>query len=184
MIRDRSKDIIDEFYKALADPTYTLPPEEENHLARLKAVFTRWMENPLITDTQMRDFIITNYGVGRSKAYDDISIVKACFGNIPKADKEFQRQKANHLLEQAGAAALAGDDKQAKALTKIAEVIVKTNRLDQPEGEELPWDEIIPKDESFSVDPAVIGIEKVPGIEEKARRLLDRYNRDIDDDRY
>lgn len=182
MLRDRRKDIVDEFYKALADPKYSLPPDEQEHLTRLKAVFARWMENPLITDTQMRDYIMTTWNLGKSKAYDDISIVKACFGNLPKADKEFQRQKANHLLEQAAAAALAGDDRQAKALTKIAEVLVKTNRLDQPEGEELPWDEIVPKDESFSIDPAVIGIEKVQGIEDKAQRLLDRYNRDIDDD--
>ena len=103
-------------------------------------------------------------------------------GSAPKADKEFQRLRANHLLEQAAAAALAGEERQAKALTKIAEAIVKANQLDEPEGEDYPFDEIVPRDESFSVDPEVIGIKKVPGIEEKARKLLKQYTQEIDDD--
>lgn len=181
MIPGKKGDVIDKFYRALSDPTYQLKDVEQERLDRLKAVFARWLENPLITDTQMRDYIMTQYGVGRAKAYDDISVVKACFGYMPKADKEYQRMKANRLLEKAAAAAEAGDDKQAKALTKIAETLVKVNHLDQPEGEEFPWDDIIPKDESFSVDPAVIGIEKVPNIEEKARKLLERYTADIDE---
>lgn len=181
MVRDRRGDVIDKLYRALSDPTYKLAEPEQERLDRLKAIFARWQENPLITDTQMRDYIISQFAVGRSKAYEDISIVKACFGYMPKAEKEFQRMKANRLLEKAAAAAEAGDDRQAKALTKIAETIAKVNHLDQPEGEDFPWDEIVPKDESFSVDPAVIGIEKVPGIEEKARKLLERYTADIDE---
>lgn len=182
MPQNFKRDIIDHFYKSFSDPDFKLPPDEEAHLTRLKAVFTRWLENPLITDLQMRDYIVSVYGLSRQKAYDDIHIVKACFGCAPKADKEFQRQRANHILEQAAASAMAGDDKQAKALTKIAETIVKANRLDEPEGEEFPWDDIIPKDESFSVDPEVIGIKKVPNVEKKARELLARYERDIEDD--
>ena len=89
--------------------------------------------------------------------------------------------RANRLLEAAQAAALAGDDKQAKSLTKIAEVIVKTNQLDQPDGEDYPWEEIVPRDESFSVDPETIGIAKVPNIEEKVKKLLAQYTSEIDD---
>lgn len=181
MARSKNGDAVDNLYRALSDPKFHLTEQEQARLDRLKLIFARWQENPLITDTQMRDYIMTQFGVGRAFAYDDIAVVKACFGYMPKADKEYQRMKANRLLEMAAAAAEAGDDKQAKALTKIAETLVKVNHLDQPEGEDFPWDEIIPKDESFSVDPAVIGIEKVPGIEEKARKLLAKYTADIDE---
>lgn len=176
-----NNDLIDAFSRALEDPTAKLPEPEQTRLERMKAVFARWLANPLITDSMMRDYIITNFGVGRIQAYRDIALVKVLFGNAPKADKEFQRMRANRLLEQASAAALAGEEKQAKALTKIAEAIIKANQLDETDGEDYPWDEIVPRDESFSVDPAVIGIEKVPDIEKKASRLLKQYEREIDD---
>ncbi len=181
MPKDPNRDLIDAFSKALENPNHKLPPADQVRLDRLKSIFTRWMGNPLITDAQMRDYIITQFAVGRAQAYNDIALVKVLFGHAPKADKEFQRMKANHLLEQATAAALAGDDKQAKALTKIAETLIKANQLDEPDGEDYPWEEIVPRDESFSVDPEVIGIKKVPGIENAARKLLKRYTQEIDE---
>ena len=182
MPKNPNRDIIDAFSKAIENPKYKLPPADQARLDRLKAVFARWMENPLLTDTMMRDYITTYFGVGRIQAYNDIALVKVLFGNAPKADKEFPRMRANRLLENAAAAAVAGDEKQAKTLAKIAETIVKANRLDEPDGEDYPWEEIIPRDESFSVDPAVIGIQKVPGIEKKAAALLEKYTREIDAD--
>ncbi len=182
MAKDPNRDLIDAFSRALEDPAAKLPEPEQTRLERLKAIFARWMSNPMITESMMRDYIITQFSVGRIQAYRDIALVKVLFGSAPKADKEFQRLRANHLLEQAAAAALAGEERQAKALTKIAEAIVKANQLDEPEGEDYPFDEIVPKDESFSVDPEVIGIKKIPGIEEKARKLLKQYTQEIDDD--
>ena len=58
--------------------------------------------------------------------------------------------------------------------------MAKVNQLDEPEGEDFPWDDIKPKDYSFSVDPSVIGIEKEPNIEEKSRKLLAKYTQEID----
>ena len=109
-------------------------------------------------------------------------MIKAVFGNVPKADKELQRYKANRLLDMASAAALAGNDRKAKALTKIADSLVRVNQLDEPEGEDFPWDEIVPKDYSFTVDPRVIGIEPEQDIEAKSRRLLKQYTQDLDQD--
>ncbi len=181
-MRNPNRDIIDHLTRALEDPDYQLPEREAVRLERLKAIFAHWMEHPLLTDAMVRDWIITLYHVGRAQAYNDIAVVKVVFGTAPKADKEFQRYRANKLLEMAAAAAMAGNDKKAKALTKVADSIVKANNLDEAEGEDYPFDEIVPKDESFSVDPEVIGIKKVQGIEEQARRLLEKYTQEIDSD--
>ena len=75
---------------------------------------------------------------------------------------------------------MAGNDKKAKALEKIAATMVKVNQLDEPEGEELPWDDLKPKDYSFSTDPRIIDIEPEPNIEEKSRKLLAKYLHEID----
>ena len=180
MNKKRETDTLDAFANALANPNFKLSPQSEVRLNRLKQIFCRWMENPMIRDIDMRNWIMDNFGVGRDVAYSDMNLVLRLFGSAPKAEKEFQRMRANRLVEKAAAAAIAGDDKQAKSLIKIAEVIVKINQLDQPDGEDYQWDQIIPKDESFSVDPEVIGIKKVPGIEEKAKKLLARYTSEID----
>ena len=181
MPQKRETDILDAFTKAIENPNFKLPPQSAVRLERLKKIFARWMENPMIPTEQMRDYITTQFGVGKDVAYSDMNLVVRLFGSAPKAEKEFQRARANRLLEKATAAALAGDDKQAKSLTKIAEVIIKANQLDQPDGEEYKWDQIVPVDESFSVDPEIIGIKKVPGIEEKARKLLAHYTSEIED---
>ena len=175
------RDIEDVLSEAIEKPDMFISEKDRERLERMKAVYARWLENPLLTDTNMRDFIMANYKVGRAMAYQDIALIKAIFGNAPKMDREFQRYRANHLLAKAAAAALAGNDKKAKSLTKIAETLIKANNLDEPEGEEMKWTEIKPKDYSFTVDPTVIGIEKEPGIEDKARKLLKQYTQEIDD---
>lgn len=178
--KNPNRDLIDTLSRSLENPDMKLPEAESARLERLKAVFAHWMEHPMLTDSMIRDWIIARYKVGRAQAYNDIALVKVIFGNAPRADKEFQRYRANALLEMAYAAAAAGNDKKAKALTKIADSIAKINRLDEPEGEDFPFDEIIPKDESFSVDPEVIGIKKVKGIEVISAKLLRKYTLEID----
>ena len=179
--KNPNSDIIDAFTRSLEDPSFQLQGPMQARLERLKAIFARWLSNPLLTKTQMRDYITTNYDVGVVQAYHDLSLGEVLFGSAPKANKEFIRIKVNHILEKATAAALAGDGKQAKSLTKIAEALSKANRLDEPEGEEYPWDDIVPVDESFSLDPTILGIEPIPDIERKAKALLERYNKDIDE---
>lgn len=181
-MKNPDRDIIDHLTRALEDPSYELPAREAARLNRLKAIYAHLMEHPLLTESMVRDWVMTVFHIGRAQAYNDIAVVKVIFGTVSKADKEYQRWRANKLLEMAAAAALAGNDRKAKALTKVADSIVKANNLDEAEGEDYPFDEIVPKDESFSVDPATIGIEKVPGIEEKARKLLLKYNQEIDAD--
>lgn len=180
--KDTSRDILDLFQTALEKPNTHLSPADQQRLDRLKNVYTHWLDHPLMTDTMIRDYMMATFGIGRAMAYNDIALLKAAFGNVSRADKEFQRVRANRLLEMAAAAAMAGDERKAKSLTKIAEAIVKANQLDEPEGEDFPWDEIVPKDESFSVDPEVIGIKKVPDIENKARLLLKKWTQEIDGD--
>lgn len=182
MPKNPNRDIIDHLSRALEDPEYQLPERDAARLTRLKSIYAHWMDHPLLSEAMVRDWIINLYKIGRAQAYNDIAVVKVVFGSVPRADKEFHRYRANKLLEMAAAAAMAGNDRKAKALAKVADSIIKANKLDESEGEDYPFDEIVPKDESFSVDPSVIGIEKVPNIEESARKLLEKYTREIDGD--
>jgi hypothetical protein len=173
-------EFLDLIFAKMEDDSLQLTTSQQIRFERLSDAYTHWLSNPMLPDNRIRDYIMARHSVTSRVAYQDIAIIKALYGRIPLANKEQMRHKANHLFDMATAAALAGDDKKAKALTKIAEGIVKNNRLEESDGEDFPWDDIIPKDISLSVDPAVIGIEPVPNIQEKAAKLLKRYTEDID----
>jgi len=149
-------------------------------LERLRDVYTIWLDKPTMTDADIRDYIMVNYESTKSAAYTDIALLKTVLGNVPVANKEFYRYKANYILDQAHAAAVAGNDRKAKALTKIAEGIAYNNRTNEDDGEKLPYDEIVPKDLSFTLDPSAAGVKPVPGIVEKAKKLFKKYEEDID----
>lgn len=174
------KDTIDLVVKAMFDSSVELSTTDQEMLVRLRDVYTFWLEKPTLTDSKIRDYLMVNYQLSRTQAYSDISHIKMVLGNVPVASKEFFRYKANHILDEAHAAAIAGNDRKAKALTKIAEAIVYNNRTDQDDGEKIPFDEIVPQDLSFSVDPAVAGVKAIPGTKEKALKLLKKYSDEIE----
>ena len=171
---------LDLIFAKMEDDSIILTDDQQSRFERLNDAYTHWLSNPLLPDNRIRDYIMARYGVTTRIAYQDIAIIKALYGRVPLANKEQMRHKANHLFDMAAAAALAGNDAKAKALTKIAEGIVKNNRLDESDGEDYPWDEIVPKDMSLTVDPTVIGIEPIPNIQVKAAKLLKQYTEDID----
>lgn len=173
-------ELLDLIFAKMEDDSIELTHSQQTRFNRLNDAYTHWLSNPILPDNRIRDYIMNRYGVTSRVAYQDIAIIKALYGRVPLANKEQMRHKANHLFDMATAAALAGNDKKAKALTKIAEGIVKNNRLEESDGEEYPWEDIIPKDLSLSVDPSVIGIEPIPNVQEKAAKLLKRYTEDID----
>lgn len=149
-------------------------------LDRLRDTYTFWLDKPTLTDTNIRDYLMVNFGVSRSQAYNDIAILKTVLGNVPTASKEFFRYKANHILDEAHTAAIAGNDRKAKALTKIAEIIAYNNRTNEDDGEKLPFGDIIPKDLSFTLDPEAAGVKPVPGVREKAQKLFEKYKEEIE----
>lgn len=175
-------DTMDIVVKAMFDSSVELSETDALMLARLRDVYTFWLEKPTLTDSKIRDYLMVNHKISRSQAYTDIAHIKMVLGNVPVANKEFFRYKANHILDEAHTAATAGNDKKAKALTKIAEAIVLNNRTNIDDGEKLPFDEIVPKDLSFSIDPAVAGVKPIPGIKEKTRKLLEKYSDEIEFD--
>jgi hypothetical protein len=179
-----SEDKVDMLAAAMEDESKQaeLCDRDREHLKRLKDIYAYWLDHPMLTDLRVRDYIMTTQGQNKMQAYRDLYLVKLLLGNAPKANKEFMRYRSNYLYEMAAAAAIAGNDSKAKALTKIADGIVKANQLDVPEGEDYPFEEIVPKDYSFSVDPTVIGITPEPDVKTKAMRLLKQYAEEIDAD--
>lgn len=181
MIRkNRDNETLDLMARKMEDDSIVLSAPQQAHFERLHDAYTHWLSNPLLSDNRMRDYMMAMHGISTNQAYRDLALIKLLFGSVALANKEQMRYKANYLYDAAAAAALAGNDKKAKALTKIADGIVKNNRLEDNEGEGLPWEEIVPVDISLTVDPTVIGIIPEKNIKAKAAKLLKQYTEDID----
>lgn len=176
----KENETLDLIVRKMENDSIILTDSQQVHYDRLRDAYTHWLSNPLLSDNRMRDYLMATHGVSTSQAYRDITLIKMLFGSVAVSNKEQMRYKANYLYDAAAAAAMAGNDAKAKALTKIADGIVKNNRLEEAEGEDYPWEEIIPVDISLTVDPSVIGITPVPNIRDKAAKLLKRYTEDID----
>ena len=175
-------DRLEVVYEALFSPEeqQKLSEGDRAMIERLQDAYTTWISKPVMSDIAIRDYLMTKHSLSRSQAYKDIAIIKVLLGNVPLATKEFFRHKANFILDEAYAAATAGNDKKAKALTKIAEAIVYNNRTNEDDGEKYPWDKIVPKDASFSINPEDAGVQSVRGISEKAKKLKEKYEEDFE----
>jgi hypothetical protein len=173
--------IIDKMNTLLFDPMPAeTPPHERAMLIRYRDAFTYWLDNPLNSDANIRDYLITNHKIEKSQAYRDIANIKLLLGNVRNAGKEWHRHRVNVLLEKAAAAAIEGRTAEATALSKVATAFIKNNKLDLEDGEQLPFDEIIPPAFEPTSDPAAIGLKPLPNLRRRIAELKEKYIGEIE----
>ena len=167
----------------------TLTPLQQKQMKRYKAAFSVWLDKPILSDVQIRNYLKKEFGISTQQAYNDIHNIKYLLGNINHAGKEWQRYKADQLISEAIAVLEPEEGRPpvdkydimiAETKLKAAKVLVAVHKLNKDEGEEVPWDDIIPHDWEPTSDPSVIGLKPVKNIREKIKKLKKKYNQDID----
>jgi hypothetical protein len=173
--------IIDKMNTLLFDP---LPADASPHdraiIIRYRDAYTHWLDNPLESDADIRDYLINHHHIEKSQAYRDITNIKLLLGNVRNAGKEWHRHRVNVLLEKAAAAALENRTAEATALSKVATAFIKNNRLDIDDREQLPFDEIIPPTFEPTTDPTVIGLKPLPNLRRRIAELKEKYIGEIE----
>lgn len=104
------------------------------------------MENPLISDTELVDFLTTGCAgnctpVSQSQAYRDLAALSRIAGNIQLAAKNWYRYMVIQACQKGIAIAMERGD--VKGIAACAAVITKAKQLDK-EDTEINWEEIIP----------------------------------------
>jgi hypothetical protein len=175
------QNIIDKMDTLLFDPLPAdISPHERAMMVRYRDAYTHWLDNPLESDADIRDYLINNHHIEKSQAYRDIANIKLLLGNVRNAGKEWHRHRVNVLLEKAAAAALEGRTAEATALSKVATAFIKNNKLDLEDGEQLPFAEIIPPVFEPTTDPTVIGLKPLPNLRQRIEDLKQKYIGEID----
>ena len=172
---------IDRINKSLFDPMPDdIAPQDEVITKRYRDAFTHWLDNPMASDADIRDYLMNNYQLSKSQAYRDISNIKLLLGNVRNAGKEWHRHRVNVLLEQGAKAAQEGNTAEATAISKIATAMIKNNRLDVNDGEQLPYDEIVPPVWEPTTDPTAIGLKPIPNLRQRMDDLYKRFGDEIE----
>ncbi|WP_299576666.1 hypothetical protein [uncultured Sunxiuqinia sp.] len=155
-----------------------VPVAYQERIKRLRVAYTFWYEFPTKTETDIRNHLMSEFGVVKSTAYEDIQITKVLLGDIKNPAKEWVRFQVNAMLDEAYKKAKDQDD--AKAMVMAADKKGKYNMLDKPDAEPLPFGEIVPQPFEPTDDPSPLGIKKDPNIRARKKKMLEKYMNEIE----
>jgi hypothetical protein len=163
-----------------SDGNVVFDKHEQDMIIRFRAAFTKWLSEPHLRDTQMINYLVHQYGISERQAYRDLPKIKSLIGNVNVAGKEFQRHRANEMIlkgyEVAKNAESHFEVKQAMAMIRAGEALVKVHKLDKEDLDNLPFEDIIPLELEPSTDISVIGRRKIENLEELKNKLRKKYD--------
>lgn len=142
-------------------------------LQRLRGIYAYWLQFPSKFDKEIVDYDMKKFKVGRAQAYDDLHLTQILMGNLQQTSKEFMRWKINRDLEED--LRLARQRGDLRAAASIEKNRIMNNRTDKDDEPELEFDKIVPQQFEMTDDPTVIGIQKVPGLRDRIRKLEKKY---------
>jgi len=146
---------------------------------KYEAVFAKWLDDPYITDTEMRKYVMKKWGVTYTSAYQTINAVKQMLGNVSIAAKEWQRYTAVEMIKSGYTIIKEAKEKidvlRGEGLIKAGLALCKITKLDKEDIELPPWDEIKPLNIEPTGDVSVLGMQKTENLNELQRRMRKKY---------
>ena len=142
------------------------------HLVRLRDMYCYMIENPSKAD---RDFIERygkQYNISKSKLYADLAIVKDLIPMMTERKKEYYRWKVSTVLEEV--IDEAREEGDLKTMAKAAADLGKLMRVDEPDEQTVPYEDIVPAAFVLSGDPSVAGFKPMTNKEERIAKLMKR----------
>jgi hypothetical protein len=113
---------------------------EHRIMLRYQACFIYWNDHPDFTDTQVAKYLMDNFDISHSQAFRDIPIIERLLGSVKKSSKEWTRYRVTQLAFQDHQLAIV--DKQFTSAAILLDKLIKANKLDQPDTDDINWDEI------------------------------------------
>lgn len=152
-------------------------------ILRLRSAYTYWNEFPTTGDKQIRDFLMEQFGVEKTAAYEDIKLIKTLIGETSETSKSFHRWKFNQMTQETYDEAKEVGNMIVMAMTTAN--YGKYNQLDKEDATVIAWDDIAIQPFEPTSDPSVLGIKPVANIEARIEALKQKYmSEDIEDITY
>lgn len=140
---------------------------------RIRDLYSYVIANPDTKDRQFVERAVSIFKVSQSCAYNDLAIIKALLPMLSKASRDFHRWRANEMLLETYRMAKARKD--TKTMERAASSYAKYNRVDLEDEQLIPYDEIVVQPFTATDDPTPLGIKPIPNIQERIKKMLDKY---------
>ena len=164
-------------FKDKDESTTLLSPREMEIKKRMMLCVSKKMEEPLIPDTELVNFLLHGCGgntepVSQSQAYRDIGMINRLVGNIQLAAKAWYR----YMIVEGGKKAfnMAMDKEDAKGAAAL-DKIGKYTRSDK-EDEKFDYSQLVPPSFEPSDDVTLLeGLEPIENLEEERIRMRSMF---------
>ncbi len=153
-----------------------LPARVTERIGRIRQTYNYWCRYPNKSEKDIQEYIRAHWDVGRSVAYQDYWLIKTLLGSFQQSSRDYHRWRFNTLImEQYYKSVEQNDTKSAIAALNA---YAKYNKLDAPDDAGHDYDLITPQTFEPSSDPTTIGIKPVKDLDNKVRRLIQKYNQE------
>ena len=143
--------------------------KQVEHVLRLREMVTWVIANPDAKDRQFVDEIKQRYGISHVTAYADLKIIKSVLPNLAESTRDYHRWRFNEMILETYQ--MAKKRKDTKTMEKAASSYAKFNRIDVEDETAVPYHMIVVQPFFPTTDPRVVGINPVPNIDERIRKL-------------
>lgn len=165
-------------FKDKDESTTLLSGREMEIKKRMMLCVSKKMEEPLIEDTEIVNFLMNGCGgnaepVSKSQAYRDIGMINRLVGNIQLAAKAWYR----YMIVEGGKKAfkIAIDKEDAKGAAAALDKIGKYTRSDK-QDDKFDYSQLIPPSFEPSDDVTLLeGLEEIENLEEKRVELRSMF---------
>lgn len=149
------------------------------HVIRVRDMYQYMVANPATSDKEFVTRIMAAYGIEKSQAYRDLTVVKALLPLIGQCSREFHRWRFNEMIMQTFR--MAEKRKDVKTMEKALSSYAKYNRIELEEEVDLPFELIVVQPFVATSDPTVLGIKPIPNLRDKISGLIKKYSSEIAD---
>ena len=139
------------------------------HLLRLREMATWCIANPDAKDRQFVDEFKHRFGISHVTIYADLKIIKSILPNLAENTREFHRWRFNEMILETYQ--MAKKRKDTKTMERAAASYAKFNRIDVEDETAVPYHMIVVQPFFPTTDPRVVGINPVPDIDNRIRKL-------------
>lgn len=149
-----------------------LSPMLQKRIIRLRDFYNYSLQYPRTTSRDLARMIQKKYDVSVTQSYEDVRLIDACIGLINKRTRDFDRDRVRQWCEEA--IELARKKGDAKSFASVISVYVKGTNLDKDETTRPDYASIVPQTFVFCSDPEAAGFKRIPGILEKAKKMMQK----------
>lgn len=155
-----------------------LQPLVRQRMLRLRDMYAYWLRHPAYPDKAIVAQLRAQYNVGFTQAHEDVRLLKICLGNLGQVTRQWCQYVFLQRCEEGFAMARSSND--ASAFAKVLSALGKFTRLDHDESIGPDYSQIVPQQFELTSDPSVAGFERIPNVQERVRKLFDRFKKEAE----